>query len=242
MRTRANLIVAAALSGAAWAGAWSQPGGGGNEEYTKSFRLQDAVLIPFGANPYFSLQPGRFWRYEGDDGGEFVELEIRALQQTKWITFSINGQPIAALTRVVEEREWVDGELVEVSRNFFARDLNTRNMYYFGEEVDIYQNGQIVSHDGAWKAGVNGAKPGLIMPSVFLLGSRYFQEIAPDVAMDRGENVEMGLAVTTKAGNFVNCVVVRETSPLEPGSESTKVYAPGVGLIKDGDVELVEYH
>ncbi len=239
MRHRPYLI-GALLGGLALAGAARMQSG--QPAYTTNFRLQDALLIPSGSNPYFTLTPGKFWRYEGDDGGEFVQLEIRVLPQTKWVSFPINGQTKWALTRVVEEREWADGKLVEVSRNFFARDLATRNMFYFGEEVDVYQNGVIVSHDGAWLAGVNGAKPGLFMPALNLVGSRYFQEIAPGVAMDRVEHAEMGLQVTTPAGTFFNCFVVRETTPLEPGAEGFKTYAPKVGMIKDGFLELVEYN
>lgn len=235
------LVISAALIGAVRPGdAAMRPDG--EPEYTSDFRLQDAVLLPIGANPYWSLQPGRFWRYEGEDNGEFVELEIRVLPLTKWVNLQPGGQPKWVLTRVIEEREWIDEELVEVSRNFYARDLLTRNVYYFGEHVDIYENGQIVSHEGSWLAGVNGAKPGLIMPPVFLLGSRYFQEIAPGVAMDRAEHVESGLTVQTPAGTFHKCVVVRETTPLEPGAQGFKVYAPGVGLVKDGFLELVETH
>ena len=46
------------------------------------------------------------------------------------------------------------------------------------DRIVIVEDGRIVSHEGAWRAGVDGAQPGLIMPGTFLLGSRYFQEIA----------------------------------------------------------------
>ena len=144
------------------------------------------------------------------------------------------------LTRVVEEREWADGELVEVSNNFFAICRKTNSVFYFGEDVDIYEDGEIVSHEGAWRAGVNGAMPGIIMPGTFLLGSRYFQEIAPGVAMDRGENVEMGLEMETEAGLFCGCVKVLETTPLEPDAESEKIYCPGIGLVVDDEVRIVK--
>jgi hypothetical protein len=135
----------------------------------------------------------------------------------------------------------VAGELVEVSRNFYSRCEQTDEAFYFGEDVDIYEDGEIVSHDGAWRAGRNGALPGLIMPGRFLLGARYFQEIAPGVALDRAENVAMGLTLETEAGTLEECVQVVETSPLEPGSESTKIYCPGVGLAQDSDAVLVDF-
>ncbi len=114
-----------------------------------------------------------------------------------------------------------------------------RDVYYFGEEVDIYEDGRIVSHDGAWLAGRRGAEPGIIMPDrAFLLGSRYFQELAPGIAEDRAEHVGVDLDIDVPAGSFEECVRINETSPLEPGHVSKKAYCPGVGLVRDGDLEL----
>jgi hypothetical protein len=73
--------------------------------------------------------------------------------------------------RVVEERETKDGKLVEVSRNYFAIGKRTNSVYYFGEDVDIYKDDKVVSHEGAWLAGKNGARFGLMMPGLPLLSS-----------------------------------------------------------------------
>ena len=80
-----------------------------------------------------------------------------------------------------------------------------------------------------------------VQPGTFLLGSRYVQEQADGIAMDRAEHVRTGLEVTTKAGTFVECVKVVETTPLEPGARSVKVYCPGVGLVVDNTLRLVEF-
>jgi hypothetical protein len=142
-------------------------------------------------------------------------------------------------TRVVQDFETVDGKLEEISRNFFAICQPKRDVYYFGEEVDIYEDGRIVNHEGAWLAGRRGAQPGIIMPdAAFLLGSRYFQEMAPDVAMDRAEHVANDLEIDVPAGFMEDCVQVNETTPLEPGV-STKIYCPGKGLVRDGELELI---
>ena len=211
-------------------------------EYTDDFGLQFADLVPNGRNLYFSLVPGTRLLLAGDDDGEFVEVEITVLDKVQVIPVTINGVPMTVATRVVREREWVDGELVEISRNFFARDRNTNNIYYFGERVDIYEDGEVVSHDGQWIAGVNGAQPGLIMPAVFLAGARYYQEVAPDVALDRAKNVTSGFEFETPAGEFQNCIRISETTAIEPGSVSVKVYAPGIGLVFDDGISLVEHH
>lgn len=74
--------------------------------------------------------------------------------------------------------------------------------------------------------------------SAFIVGSRYYQELAPGIALDRAEHVETGLEITVPAGTFRNCVRVVETSPLEPGHQSMKAYCPGVGMVLDNELEL----
>ena len=221
----------------------SCPGAAWSHEppFTTEFQIEDCDFSTEGRNPYFSIEPGDRLVLEGEDDGETIVVQITVLNRQKVIVFRTpDGETLRIKTRVIEEREWVDDELVEVSRNFFARCEQTNDIFYFGEDVDIYEDGEIVGHDGAWRAGSGGAKPGIIMPGRYLLGARYFQEIAPGEAMDRGENTAMGLTVTVPAGTFHDCVEVIETSPLEPGHESLKVYCPGIGMVKDNEAELTE--
>jgi hypothetical protein len=209
-----------------------------SEGFTTDFRLEACNFKTKARNPYFILQPNYQLVLEAEEDGEEIRVVISVLTEVETINLAGIGR---IKTRVVEEREWEGGDLIEVSRNFFARCAPTNDIYYFGEEVDIYEDGEIVSHDGAWRAGQNGAQPGLMMPGTFLLGSRYFQEIAPDVALDRAEHVAMGLPVGVPAGQFDRCVEVLETTPLEPGHESVKRYCPGVGLVFDDGAELVDF-
>lgn len=212
-------------------------------DFTVDFELDECTFVHEGRNPYFSLVPGDELLLEGDDDGEAVVVRIRVLNATRTIKLRTeDGEQLRVVARVVEEREWVDDELVEVSRNFFARCKETNDIFYFGETVDIYEDGQVVSHDGAWLAGKNGALPGVIMPGRFLVGSRYYQEIAPGVALDRAENKTMGMEIDVPAGSFEDCVEIIETSPLDgPGHESRKVYCEGIGLVVDGDAELTDF-
>jgi len=75
------------------------------------------------------------------------------------------------------------------------------------------------------------------MPGQPKVGARYMQEIAPDVAMDRAEVVSLTETVKVQAGTFTNCLKTKESSALESGAEA-KLYAPGIGLLKDGGFEL----
>ncbi len=200
-----------------------------NNSFTTEFGIDKEELSSIGRNPYFILEPGYQLIFEG--GNE--RLVITILKETKMID--------GIETRVLEERESKNGQLVEVSRNFFAISKRNNSVFYFGEEVEIYKNGKIVDHEGAWLSGEKGAKFGLIMPGQVLLGARHYQEIAPGAAMDRAEIVGLNETVQTPAGEFKNCLKVEETTPLEPGEKEYKYYAPGIGLIQDGSLKLVKY-
>jgi hypothetical protein len=86
---------------------------------------------------------------------------------------------------------------------------------------------------------VNGARPGLMMPGKPKVGDRYYQEVAPGVALDRAEVLSLTEKVKVPAGTFKNCLKTRESSALEKGTEE-KLYAPGVGLLKDGGFKLTK--
>ena len=223
--------------------------------FTTAFRLQDCRWFEtVGKNPYFILIPG----YKSVLESEEVRAVVTVLRDTQWIDLRAEGLGWIK-TRVVEEREYErDGEeevLIEISRNFFGICKNTNDVYYFGEDVKIFEyddEGNLEkvitgSEAGAWRAGENSAMPGIIMPGTFLLGSRYFQELAAPVAADRGENTAMGLTVETDAGTFYDCVEVTDTNPLgdppvcDKDDGDVKVYCPGVGLVMDEDLELVKY-
>jgi hypothetical protein len=205
--------------------------------FTTQFDISSCTFSTTGRNRYFVLDPGFEATLKGVEDKQDVEVRMTVLNQEQSIT--IGGRQI--MTRVLEEREFVDGALDEVSLNYFAICDQTNSVYYFGEDVDDYEDGQIVGHGGAWKAGQNGATPGIAMPGDFLLGARYAQEAAPGVAEDRSENVKAGLEVDVPAGHFTGVVMVRESSPLEKGSKETKLYAPGVGVIVDETLELTDY-
>jgi hypothetical protein len=197
-------------------------------KWTDEFHLAERTFSPTGRNRFFVLEPGYTVVIESKSD----KVIITALDQMKKI-----GNVV---TRVIEEREFEDGELVEVSRNFFAICTATGDVFYFGEEVDDYKDGKIVSHGGAWRADEKDCKAGIIMPGTVLLGARHYQEIAPN-AMDRAEIIADDVTMQTPAGTFKNCIRVKETSPLEPGSICYKTYAPGIGMIQDEDLLLTSW-
>jgi hypothetical protein len=189
--------------------------------YTDAFIVDEKDLGSSGRNPFFILEAG--YQLVLESGGDKKEtLTITVLDETK----KVGGVE----TRIVEERETVDGKETEVSRNYFAICKKTNSVYYFGEDAG-----------GAWLHGEKGARFGMIMPGTVLLGARHYQEIAPGAAMDRAEVISLSETVETPAGKFEKCLKVLETTPLEPEDKSTKYYAPGIGMVREGKMKLVRH-
>lgn len=201
--------------------------------WTESFDLQDCDFSTTGKTKYFILEPGYQLILEGIDKKDTIRLVIKVLDQTQKI-----GK---VETRIVEEKETANGNLVEISHNYYAFCTQTNSVFYFGEDVDLYQNGKIIDHIGSWRADSKNATAGLMMPGLILLGAQYYQEIAPDVAMDRAEILSYNETIQTVSGNFENCLKTEETTSLEPKNKEYKYYAPGIGLIKDGELLLTKY-
>lgn len=197
-------------------------------KFRDSFDVDKGTLLDKGSNAYMILEPGYKLVLTNDKD----TLTITVLAETKMVD--------TVRTRVVEERETEGGRLAEVSRNYFAFDKTTGNIYYFGEDVDVYNaQGDVINHEGSWLAGVHDARFGLMMPGQPRVGEHYYQEIAPGVAMDRARILSLTRKVKTPAGTFTNCLRTRESSDLEKGTEE-KLYAPGVGLLKDGGFRLAK--
>lgn len=196
--------------------------------WRSTFEVRKADLGPVGRNPYFVLVPGHVIHLAGD--GDRVVISV--LDEIKVVD--------GVQARVVEEREFHDEKLVEVSRNYFAADKLTNDVYYFGEDVDVFDSsGKVTAHPGAWLSGVDGARFGLIMPGKPLIGDRYYQELAPKVAMDRAEIVKLDAELETPMKVFAACLSIRESSDLEKGF-SRKWYAAGIGMIGDDELRLVK--
>jgi hypothetical protein len=236
MQMRRALLLAIAAAVLTMAAALATACGVSSEEdpfadpsWRHQFGISECPLAPTGRNRYFILEPG--FQLVLDGGSE--RLAITALDETKKVA--------GVTTRVVEEREWRDGELIEVSRNFFAICPTTKDVFYFGEEVDDIKDGQVVAHAGAWLAGEKGARAGLIMPGNPRVGMRYYQEIAPGVALDRAEIVSLDETLETPAGVFFSSLKTQEGTALNTNEKEFKTYAPGIGLIQDEGLLLTEY-
>lgn len=144
---------------------------------------------------------------------------------------------------VVEVKEYEDGELIEVTLDYFAQHRDG-TVYYFGERVDEYEGGEVVGHGGQWLAGEGENQPGVFMPAQRTMDQTFEQERAPGIAEDRSTVVALDQAITTPAGSFTGCIKTEDVNPLDNTTEN-KFYCPGVGLVREefagGYAELASY-
>jgi hypothetical protein len=198
------------------------------QEFQDEFNLASRKLSSSGEAKYFVLVPG----FQIVLGSKTAKLTVTVLNETK----EIGG----ITTRVLEEREEVGGALAEISRNYYAIDPVTKDVFYFGEDVDFYKDGQVINHNGSWIAYEGNNRPGLIMPGTPKIGMKYAQEVAPGVAMDRAQVLTVSDTLSTPAGRFENGLTTKETSALETVVEY-KSYVPGIGFAADQSLKLVSY-
>lgn len=185
-------------------------------------------------NLYLPLPPGttRLYQVETEDGVETIVYEI--LDETRVVA--------GVECVVVLDRVYLDEVLIEETYDWFAQDDNG-NIWYAGEEVVNYEyddDGELLetNDDGSWEAGVDGAQPGILIKAIPVVGDVYQQEFYQGEAEDMAEVVALNVPVTLDDGTiYPNCLKTLEWNPLEEDSEEYKYYAPGVGLVKEEDLE-----
>lgn len=176
-------------------------------------------------NPYMPLIPGLIKVFKSDDEKVTVTVTERTLE--------IDGVTAIVVTDVVEE----DDELVEVTDDYFAQDIYG-NVWYMGEFVLNYEDGQISDLDGSFKAGEDGAKAGILVNAVPQVGDVYRQEWYLDEAEDVVQVLELGAFESVPAVSCEgNCMRTRDWTPLEPGTFENKFSLPGYGVILAYDVD-----
>ena len=182
---------------------------------------------PRSDNPYFPLIPGTIYHYETqtDEGLETDDFYVT--HSTK----VINGVTVRVIRDVVR----LEGEVTEFTFDWFAQD-DAGNVWYFGEDSRTIEDGKVVSTEGSWMAGRDGAQPGIVMEAHPQVGDKYQEENAPGVAQDRAEVLSLTESVQVPFGSFTNCLKTRNTTPLEPDVIEEKYYCLGVGSVKEIDV------
>jgi len=177
-------------------------------------------------NPLFPLKPGTTFIYEGQTSQGLEHDEFIVTHKTR---------VIMGVTCVeVRDRVRLDGKLAEDTLDWFAQDLDG-NVWYFGENTHELENGLITTIDGSFVAGVEGAKPGIVMEAHPRVSDFYRQEFDLGNAEDFAKVTGLNASVTVPFGSFTNCLKTRETTPLEPDLLEDKLYCPGIGNVETID-------
>jgi hypothetical protein len=184
-------------------------------------------------NPFFPLPVGARWVYEGqgEEGAKRVVIEVQPG------THKVMGVD----TVVVRDTVTIDGAMFEDTYDWYAQD-RAGDVWYFGESVK-YEDGRPVADEGSWTAGVDGARPGILMKAAPAVGERYDQENFDGKPMAAAEVESVNATLDVPYGTFDELLQTKDTTPTEPGIYEHKYYARGLGLmaeIKVGEDETVK--
>lgn len=178
-------------------------------------------------NPFYPLIPGTTFHYEGETEDGFETNDVIVTHEVKMI--------LGITATVIHDQVFIDGELAEDTFDWYAQD-DAGNVWYLGEDSREIENGQVVGTGGSWEAGVDGAKPGIIMQADPQVGQRYYQEFDLGNAEDEAMVLSLSAAAVVPFGEFAGCLETEDFTRLEPGARERKTYCPGTGLILEESV------
>ena len=218
------LVAAAVLVASSAAGAHSScalprfgPGSGYHPH------IDPANFSPNVTNQFFPLTPGKTLIYTGTkDAKKALDL-VAASSRTKVID--------GVRTRVVEDRLFLNNVLEERTSDYYAQD-RCGNVWYFGEDTaELDSHGHVVSTEGSFHAGVDGAQPGVFMQAHPAVNRRFRQEWYEGHAEDAFKVISRSSSVTVPFGSFRHALRTEETTALEPDVLDNKYYVKGIGEV-----------
>jgi hypothetical protein len=184
-----------------------------------SFVVAQPGFVAHVTNPWFPLKPGTTYIYTGEKDGQSGRDVVTVTRRTK----VIQGVRCTA----VDDRLYLHGRLAERTTDWYAQDARG-NVWYYGEATaELNKAGKVTSREGTWRAGVDGAKPGIFMPAHPKVGLSFRQEFLKGHAEDH-------FAVIRLSGDTM---LTKEWTPLEPDTLDHKLYKRGTGLVKEETVK-----
>lgn len=180
-------------------------------------------------NPWFPLPPGRTLVYSGVKDGA---------KSTEYLTATHEVQKITGIPcRVVADRLYVGGTLRESTRDYYSQDA-AGTVWYFGEDTaELDEHGTMLSTEGTWHAGRDGARPGVFLPARPVPGAGGQQEFYPGQAEDRFQVLDLTSRVSVPYKSFEGALRTKEWTPLEPGVVDNKYYVRGIGTVREVTVK-----
>jgi len=178
-------------------------------------------------NPYWPMRPGTIWKYVESNADETQRIRVRVTHRTKLIK--------GVRARVVRDVVRSGGELVEDTRDWYAQDSGG-NIWYLGEATKEYENGKVVSTEGSWRHGRDGAQAGILIPARTHAGCSYREEYLKGEAEDQALVLSRQESIKTPTGFHRRVLHTANSTPLEPDILENKFYARGVGPVLEIDV------
>jgi hypothetical protein len=188
-------------------------------------RLHPSDFVRRVDNPWFPLEPGSFWRYRGQKEGVPMTDVVRIARGTKRI--------LGVRTTVVHDTVLIHGRPEEETFDYYAQDRHG-NVWYFGEDTkELNSRGKVVSREGSFRAGRDGARAGLFFPGHPKDGVSARQEFFKGHAEDHFRVIDRHATVSVPFVTTRHAVRTREWTPLEPGTLDNKYYVHGVGTVRE---------
>ena len=190
---------------------------------SEAVTLDPADFVDRIDNPFLPFLPGARSIYrETDAEGARQRVKVTVTDRTR----AIEGIDATVVHDKVTER----GALVENTFDWYAQDV-CGNVWYLGENTKEYEDGEVVSTEGSWEHGVDGAMAGVVMPADPQVGLAYRQEYYAGEAEDRGEIASLDEQAQVPFGHFRDVLMTRDTTPLQPRVLEYKFYAEGIGVV-----------
>lgn len=178
--------------------------------------IVDHALLP--------LIPGRTLIYESSAKDAPVRVEVTTLPTVA----QIQGVECRAVLTVKS----VDLEIVETSTNWYAQHQDG-SVWWFGELNQHFEDGLLTSLDGSWRAGLAGAQPGIVVPSLAGLDAPFRRAWSPGVVEDIASVRSRTGTIRVPFGTFENALEIQEWDVLEPLELIVEILVPGLGLVAE---------
>jgi hypothetical protein len=185
-------------------------------------------------NAWFPLEPGTTLVYRGIKDGKPARDVVTVTSRTT----RIDGVPCV----VVEDRLYLSGYLAERTTDWYTQDRNG-NVWYFGEiTAELDRAGHVLSREGSWRAGRDGAEPGIFMPARPRVGSAYRQEHYKGHAEDHFRVLDLHAHVSVPYKTSNDALLTREWTPLEPRVIDHKLFVRGIGTVEEQTIKGGDEH
>jgi hypothetical protein len=191
-------------------------------------------------NAFAPFVPGAVKLYRGKQDGVRTAGIDNFTELTR--VFEWNGSTVA--TRLLEEKDFEAGLLVEISYSYHAQ-ADDGSVYLFGEVSWAVENGApTVAEGDSWLVGGptqpgdppaahDATDPALVMPAELQVGQVFGHEAFPGAA-ETATVAAVDVKVQTAAGQFTGAVRLTEIDDGEDdGGKEIRWVVPGVGIVKE---------